>query len=1046
MSNPLISWMGLDDGIANIADYHLILDNGPLGMFSLGNGIFSVLVEFMKIAGAVATFFVSILTDPDYMLGGISDFFQSILDWVYGIVSPFAILGLAGSFMIFRAFYGMGKNEDAKAKGLQKYTSRLNNSQFMKRSSGPAGSKELWNELGRGFVLICFFAIIMVNPIHWLNKLIIWVSSISQAVFSGEFGDPNNQFSVNILSELMTFTNFNQTTGECGSTWAQDMADDTQNSLECFGYDKAPSLGGGIIVLMVFSILILGVMAWFTYWCFVRGTFFLFATAMHFFRIPIDIIRMMFGRNVGRGASGRAYREGHEGLKVELDHFRDLMQDMAVYLVFFLVTVFCMNTLPTLLLNVAAGVFGEMFNSDGIAVTMLALITTAVALWFLAKWVRYLSPTKFLSGALWEPEQDTWHEFIEPFKGSDGSFSREQLTTAEGRKALTDAFGSRMLGVEDMSDKIMQNKKVAAMRERMGLDNANSKDDIVLAMQTNDFDDANKVTLDAAKRKKFERTAKMTEKRYNKLKAISEDPEKTMTAAQIKKFSELEKRMGDIAKARTAMSIRDNLMKDGKKYRTLDSESVDTQKVAKALTEGMDKSSNKNFDLEENGKTYYRSGILPMARKIAEAESLDALSDIPDGKMFMDAVRARPEFGYVESDKDAEAKDLISAVKGATTVTALVAAHRAYTAYKTSAAQQASAESKGQPGNPEGKRKAQEAKQDSDATQAAESVKETVQDNVVADKILSELVGIRSTLETRVPAAEMPHDQEFATPRALVESKIDQTAQEAQFTSTISPDQMVSARELLEDNVRITGNLDAFTEALAAGNIPSTDQQVPMMDMLDTIVDQMRGIVVQHSFGDDERARMLNDSFVEPMLQRVTTLRKNQPGMTPEEFSQALKDTLESMRNKIDAEGSVAVFDMVKNSSENQRVAIAAEAFSDNATERQEMEGVIREAREDIEIIDEDTQSTEIVRPRRNLTDYTIVSDGRYGEGDGLGIQDEPETDLVSEQASNDAVPVHSDSVVVYDPSPQDLHMTPQEDGSVVIDDRGVTGFNGQGF
>ena len=540
MNDPLIAWMGIEDGGGtNIAKYHLILDDKL--WWKAFNVIFELLAEIVKIAGAISAFLVKLLTDTDYVIGPIADLFQKGLNQVYQIVPPYVLLGAAVSVVGIRTYFGYHNKENSgkfAGIGAVDWSDRMRDKEWM-------------DSLMQGLVMVTFAAVILANPMALLKKAIDLASALGQTVQTQ--GMTENGYGTAMLAMVMQLSNFGDMGNQqCSAQWSQDMNNETKNSLSCMtGSTDMPHLTGMMAVILVVGILLLCMCAYFAVQCFIRGTWFLFMIVWLFFRFPLEALRYaVFDKNLGTINS----------TKVMADRFKAIFIDMLVYMGFFMLVIFMMASLPTLLLEVIAG--GPLARAVGTApAALLGMVVTGVTLYYVGKWVRFLQPSpKLLQGddmGISGSEATGWRDFTKAFRESgeaEGKFEFKRLYQDENGKFNVDELGKLTLGSENLTEQLKKLNVIPSSRYGDVLEN-NQPIDLTSPDQVSDvIKHANRVQGDLSR----------AEARRNKLldKMNDEDQEfTTRDGDKLKKLDEeIEKLTGYSSKVEMARAVQ----QDGK--------------------------------------------------------------------------------------------------------------------------------------------------------------------------------------------------------------------------------------------------------------------------------------------------------------------------------------------------------------------------------------------------------------------------------------------------------------------------------------------------
>lgn len=398
ISNILISWMDVTDqqGV-NIADYHLILDDGIFSKpFAF---LINLVFEIFKIVAVVSAFLVQLLTDPDFVIAGVAEVFQNILDSVYNVAPPWLILSAGFTVLVARLYIQPTKN-----KGASTGWSRPKNM----RNGGFESEKKLWSNLGGGLAWMFFALLLLTNPLALLQRALEFVQDLVQSVGGLSLGGDQTTTYVGTMTSVLTqIINFNTTLGNCNSNWFSDMQSGTDTTLQCTG-GEAPDANAMMLIMVIVGTALMAMVAYFTFFCFTRGTWFLFMTVWHFFKLPLAGTKKLF------------VSSDLDSPKANFDTMKNIIIDLCVFALYYMLVIFLMGAAPMFILSGSQVAMDAIGISEG-ASGLLAMFILGGVLYPLSQWVRYLSPSKkLLQGeAATDDRFESWTSFTESFRDSE---------------------------------------------------------------------------------------------------------------------------------------------------------------------------------------------------------------------------------------------------------------------------------------------------------------------------------------------------------------------------------------------------------------------------------------------------------------------------------------------------------------------------------------------------------------------------------------------------------------------------------------------------
>lgn len=523
--NPLIGWMGLEDGNGvNLDQYRLIFESNLLNPIA---AVAELLTTFiMMVVTTLLAFVIALvrmLTDSSVFLGGVADFVGRIFDYVHIVFNPLVIAAIAFTVVIVRQLlpnYVFGKDRYTAPifSGAKDFKGvRIGGVDYS--SDKQVDTKGFINTMFRGLLVVLIVVLLSANPFALLTRAMDFVAGFSSAI--GEQTQGPTGYAMDMIPFFFSMVNFGTgQLGACGPVWVQDIMYGTSNSLQCAETAAGTaSLGNLMLALLAAAV---GLSMIFYLWkAFLQGSLFLAYALWDLITVPYRMAWRMFRSDFDTD-SRKLY-----------DQLFEMLGRMAVYVLFYLIMVFLMTTAPAVMMSVVDETISATIPNPT-AASFITLIVIGLVFFFAARLIPHIYPR------IKDDDRATsWGVFSSTFK--------EKYAPIE-RDAVTGKFVVR----EQFKDTVKENIVVSKVMSAAGIDpraTALSEDQkavLALAKQPETDSFARRAVRDtAAAAAQLARDRQLLEKRV-------EDGRLTAEQA-VAAYEKLEEREGSLTAIREAI-------------------------------------------------------------------------------------------------------------------------------------------------------------------------------------------------------------------------------------------------------------------------------------------------------------------------------------------------------------------------------------------------------------------------------------------------------------------------------------------------------------
>ena len=346
--NVVVTWMDLiDDSGTNLGQYHLIFDNAGINIIAwICQFLASLLMVFANTFGVALMGIIRLITDGDLVLGWLGGLVEIILTAIHNFISPLWIAGAAFAIVVMKAALPKGDFLGGGSAGGVRETLRSVTGKgysmggsIMKwdGSEDWGGVRKFLQALVNGSIVFTVILFLSQNPVGLLAKIVDAVSSIGNDITGSNGSDLH--WAADILSALYGLVNFGgMPPDQCASSWAYDFQNNTKTVLDCMGQDVKGDLF--TVITAVFALVVIVAMAFFMWQFFSRGIIFFVYALWDILSLPYYLAFNMFKPSV-------------KDDRFIFDESYKAISHAAIYVLYYLLAVFCVTSGPALVLAAA---------------------------------------------------------------------------------------------------------------------------------------------------------------------------------------------------------------------------------------------------------------------------------------------------------------------------------------------------------------------------------------------------------------------------------------------------------------------------------------------------------------------------------------------------------------------------------------------------------------------------------------------------------------------------------------------------------------------
>lgn len=372
--NPIISWMGLvDSNDVNIACYGPIFNTGLTApVSSVLDFVVGLIVQLGLIFLGLMLAISSLITQESWILQTLGWIIQKVLDVFHFFIPPLGLAALGFGITLVRVTMpkgGAGSGEGflsflfpaEASKKWAESTKSIRNGGFDYSQQGSI--KTLVYALSQAFTIFLVILILSMNPVHLLIRCISAVSEFGMQMSNAAplrdlAGEATNQTQgVTLVENLIWIVNMpSGGADECRGAWLDSMGTSDAAFENCMrsgvgdylGFSSGlPDAGVMNVVMAVFFLVVVVSFAYYLWEMFKRGSLFLGVVIWKFVSLPYVLGWEMFRPGFEKGSNRNWY-----------DKLMEAIFEFVIYLAYFLLIVFLITAVPTLL-AAAAGEIGS---------------------------------------------------------------------------------------------------------------------------------------------------------------------------------------------------------------------------------------------------------------------------------------------------------------------------------------------------------------------------------------------------------------------------------------------------------------------------------------------------------------------------------------------------------------------------------------------------------------------------------------------------------------------------------------------------------------
>lgn len=346
--NVVVTWMDLiDETGTNLGQYHLIFDNAGINIIAwICQFLASLLMVFANTFGVALMGLVRLITDGDLVLGWLGGLVEVVLTAIHNFISPLWIAGVAFTIIVLKAALPKGDFLSGGSAGGVRATLRSVTGKgysmggsIMKwdGSEDWGGVRKFLQALVNGSIVFTVILFLSQNPVGLLAKIVESVSSIGNGITGSNGSDLH--WAADIMSALYGLVNFGgMPPDQCTSAWASDFQNNTKTVLDCIGQDVKGDLF--TVITAVFALVVIVAMAFFMWQFFSRGIIFFVYALWDILSLPYYLAFNMFKPSV-------------KDDRFIFDESYKAISHAAIYVLYYLLAVFCITSGPALVLAAA---------------------------------------------------------------------------------------------------------------------------------------------------------------------------------------------------------------------------------------------------------------------------------------------------------------------------------------------------------------------------------------------------------------------------------------------------------------------------------------------------------------------------------------------------------------------------------------------------------------------------------------------------------------------------------------------------------------------
>ncbi|WP_336794333.1 hypothetical protein [Gordonia malaquae] len=314
-SNPITGWIDVVDQYGTQASEMSVWLKYSITRFWLAfpGGLTELIVAIGMVPMMLAIWLMGLVQDQSLFVEIIGGVYQSVLDAIYQVISPWIIVMFALPILLFRLFIGEFQRETLKDK-TTRMKFALNKSTL---SEDEGFRKKVVNELVQVSMLLMVMAFLLANPFKVLGMMfgmLTWFATTATTALSNGAGTVTSTVVDGMLVPVLQMINFGHVLEpDCSQQWSQTIsAGGDVLELSCVDGEGEPTFT--MVIAALLMIVIAAALIFFSGAAFLKLTFFEGKMVWHMAVLPWQIAWMIASPGVNRQRLDEGVRTFREAI------------------------------------------------------------------------------------------------------------------------------------------------------------------------------------------------------------------------------------------------------------------------------------------------------------------------------------------------------------------------------------------------------------------------------------------------------------------------------------------------------------------------------------------------------------------------------------------------------------------------------------------------------------------------------------------------------------------------------------------------------------